>query len=249
MVVWTGGLGISDSGSEADQCVTAASFNLSFITQRSCCIPASRPQTCYSRAGKEGLGWVARGSHAHNFFRLPYRVFYDIHCMGGWQLSALLWIHSPWSEAVCNEACSTTYLAMNNYNPMIKCCWQTSFNNHLRRHAVHFWMYIIRLIQDCEFSPNISGWKGIRACYLCDAAVRSTRKEKEEKPGANRCRTERGISLWPSGLILTAIAWFWFIRWSWKLILFRNAWLGIGWRNCVRESTIVFLWLSFQRWR
>lgn len=145
-------------------------------------------------------------------FRLPYRMFYDIDCMGGWQLSALLRIRSPWSEAMCNEACSTTYLSMNNYNPMIKCCWQTGFNNHLGRHAVHFWMYIIGLMQDCEFSPIIPGRKGMRARYLCDAAVRSTREEKEEKPGANRCQTERGISLCPSGLTSTAIACFWFIR-------------------------------------
>lgn len=56
MAVWTGGLGISNSGSEADQCVTAESFNLSLI-MAAFLHPLQRP------AGKEELGFVAHGDH------------------------------------------------------------------------------------------------------------------------------------------------------------------------------------------
>lgn len=180
MAMWTGGLGISNSGSEADQCVTAESFNLSLITPCSACIPAPCPKTCCSPAGKEGLGCVEWGSHAHNFKSM--NVFMLSGRMGGWHLSTLLWICSPRSEVMCNEACDAKYLAMNNYNPMMK-CWQTGFNIRVWRHAMHFWMYIIVLMQDYELSPLISGLNWIRMHYPYDAAVSNTRGEQGKARG------------------------------------------------------------------
>lgn len=167
MAVWTGGLGISNSGSEADQCVTAESFNLSLI-MAAFLHPLQRP------AGKEELGFVAHGDH----MLTTLNQWTSLCWLGGWHLSTLLSIRSPRSKAMCNEACDTKYLAMNNYNltmadrPQHSCeeaC--SAFLNVYYYIDARLWIFTLNIWFELNQKP-LSVWRS------------NTREANEKKPEA-----------------------------------------------------------------